>query len=156
MSGDTGTDSSLTWSAPVLIAQNGEDGNDGQDGLGADPILNSTNDAFTGLTHVSVGNGITIDWNVARSRFGFTGSILGAPTGNPTIELRRNGTIIDSLTVAAFTTDEPGFWSWNFSLGGTRTVLDTPGVGSHSYNVTISGDGTGGTDTTLISTREEQ
>ncbi len=152
--GDTGTDSSLTWSTPQLLVQNGEDG---QDGLGANPILNSTDDPATGLSHTSVGNSINVTWSYHENANGFSGS-GDPPVGSITVNLRRNSTIIDSVVVSANSYSETGFWWWNYTTGESRVISDTPGSGTHTYDVTISGDSSTNTssDGGTISTREEQ
>lgn len=152
--GDTGTDSSLTWSTPELLVRNGEDG---EDGLGANPILNSTDDPQTGVSHTSVGNSINVTWSYHENANGFSGS-GDPPVGSITVNLRRNSTIIDSVVVSANSYSETGFWWWNYTTGESRVISDTPGSGTHTYDVTISGDSSTNTssDGGTISTREEQ
>lgn len=133
----------------------GQDGSDGADGLGADPILNSTNNPITGLTHVSVGNGVLVTWNLNEdSGSGTNGN--NPPTGNVTHSLRRDGTVIDTATAAKLIESEPGFELWS-AFTGTRTYLDTPGVGSTAYTVTSNENSSDPiTYSGAISTREEQ
>lgn len=145
------------WSAPTQISGNdGSDGADGQDGLGSDPIINSTNSPLTGLTHISEGGGVSIRWSNNVSANGFSGS-GDPPSGPVTFSLRRNGVEIDSVVKVATTYSEPGFWDWILS-SNSRDILDTPGAGTHTYQVVEIGNDSNDTmqRNGEISTREER
>ncbi|PHS20226.1 MAG: hypothetical protein COA86_02740 [Kangiella sp.] len=148
---DSNTASLYSW---TLIR--GADGQDGSDGLGANPILNSTNDPKTGLTHISVGNGITITWSLAEnSESSFNTN--DPPAGFITLNLKRNGITIDTIQVVdRFESDAgEGYWEYGSNV---RTINDTPGVGTHTYTVTTDQDSTDVVEssTGIITTREEQ
>ncbi|TQV76677.1 collagen-like protein [Aliikangiella marina] len=125
----------------------------GDDGLGANPILNNTSDPIGGVTHVSVGNAIIIKVSYTRIR---NGSVSGAPVA-PVLNLRRGTTIIASWPMERTIDPEVGSQFWQISATGE--VSDTPGAGSTNYNVTVtqSSGGTGWNDDFgYINTREEQ
>jgi hypothetical protein len=137
---------------PVVLVQ------DGADGLGADPILNSSSGvAPTTMNHMSVGNAITIEWTYRIGSNGITGS--GNPSSTVTFQLLRGATVLDTITMGyTFYTAEAGFWSWVANPGEVNTVVDTPGVGTFSYTLTMTEDSsdTIKTSTGSITSREEQ
>jgi len=107
------------------------------------------------LVVTSEGGSITIRWYAARAASGWSGS-PDLPGTSCEANLRRNGTIIETMPLTLFTESEPGFWTWSLSMA-TDTYVDTPGSGTWNYDITITNYSSGDslhTNKSYISTSE--
>ena len=79
VNGTTGTDTSLTWSSPEILAQNGATGGDGNDGTSGTSVY--TTNVYIRLS-TSPGTPVT-----NTGSFNFTTNTLTAPTGSPSSQV---------------------------------------------------------------------
>jgi len=155
MSQKVATDvSSGAWGAAIRIR-----GDTGVTGNADPPIVTGSTSTISGVsvTHVSVGNPITITYSVNLAASGASGFNPPAPVG---IRLKRNGSNVALGAGQLWVDFNPPdtFYDWTLT-SGLLTFVHTPGVGTHTYTLELedtSYNTPGLQNSCSITTREEQ